>query len=288
MSHYSVFGDNEREFVNKHANTEPAPDSCICKAHLIEAKRMCENLDFIPKWKSRNKVNTNMKHRCLFSDCQETDKLIAPRFDTVEKRLVSNQLLRIHYCYICPKHYTALHCTLNAIQPCASCGITPKQGTSFMRHSPNASQIMGELNSDRNFVHIEEDDYVCNTFYKTHLAMLRCEDATYDHSKLMQLTGSWKITLADDATDAITKAILHTMLYVADEIMHERAVLLPHVSLTAYTENSDAHQTVHVLKVGEGTVRYTTQWLLNQVILKSVDGVKVKVECIHTIGSALK
>ena len=44
------------------------------------------------------------------------------------------------------------------------------------------------------------------------------------------------------------------MLYVADEIMHERAVLLPHVSLTAYTENSDAHQTVHVLKVGEGTV----------------------------------
>ena len=74
MSHYSVFGDNEREFVNKHANTEPAPDSCICKAHLIEAKRMCGNLDFIPKWKSRDKVNTNMKHRCLFSDCQETDK----------------------------------------------------------------------------------------------------------------------------------------------------------------------------------------------------------------------
>ena len=92
--------------------------------------------------------------------------------------------------------------------------------------------------------------------------MLRCEDATYDHSKLMQVTESWKITLADDATDAITKAILHTMLYVADEIMHERAVLLPHVSqvfLTSYTENSDAHQTVHVLKVGEGTVRYTTQ-----------------------------
>ena len=75
MSHYTVFGDNEREFVNKHANTEPAPDSCICKAHLIEVKRMCGNLDFIPKWKSRDKVNTNMKHRCLFSDCQETDKL---------------------------------------------------------------------------------------------------------------------------------------------------------------------------------------------------------------------
>ena len=251
---------------------------------------MCGNLDFIRKWKSRDKVNTNMKHRCLFSDCQETDKLIAPRFDTVELEIgvqstPENPLL------LCPKHYTALHHTLNAIQPCASCGITPKQGTNFTRHSPNASQInkiMGELNSDRNFVHREEDDYVCNTCYKTHLAMLRCDDATYDHSKLMQLTESWKITLADDATDAITKAILHTMLYVADEIMHERAVLLPHVSqvfLTAYTENSDAHQTVHVLKVGEGTVRYTTQWLLN---LKSVDGVKVKVECTHTIGSALK
>ena len=48
---------------------------------------------------------------------------------------------------------------------------------------------------------------MCAKCYKTRLAMLRCEDATYDESKLMELTESWKITLADDATDTITKAI---------------------------------------------------------------------------------
>ena len=104
MSHYSVFGDNEREFANT------APDSCICKVHLIEAKRMCGNLDFIPKWKSSDKVNTNMNHRCLFSDCQETDKLISPIFDTKLEIGVSNQLLRIHYCYALS---TIQHCIVH-------------------------------------------------------------------------------------------------------------------------------------------------------------------------------
>ena len=67
------------------------------------------------------------------------------------------------------------------------------------------------------------------------------------------------MALADENTTAVMKATLHAVLYVADEIMHERAVLLPSVSkvfLAAYTTDSETDS--NVLEVGEGTVKYTT------------------------------
>ena len=290
MSHYAVCGENEREFIKKHASIELVPQSCICKAHLIEAKRMWGNPEYIPKWKSSDRSFAIVKYKCLFSDCQEIDKLISPKFDTVQNMelAIGAQSTADSPLLLCPKHYTTLYRQLHATQSCVSCGIRPKQGTSFTRHSPNATlinSILSELNFDESAVHIQENDYVYNTCYKTHLAMLKYKDnkdnETCDSKKLMQLMESWKITIANDATDAITKAILHTVLYVADEIMHERAVLLPRASqvfLAVYTENS-ACQTVHVLEVGEGTIKYTTQWLLNQIILHLEPFINYR--CIH-------
>ena len=43
-------------------------------------------------------------------------------------------------------------------------------------------------------------------------------------TQLMHLIDTWKMALADENTTAVTKATLHAVLYVADEIMHERAV----------------------------------------------------------------
>ena len=65
--------------------------------------------------------------------------------------------------------------------------------------------------------------------------------------------------------------------------MHQRAVLLPSVSkvfLAAYTTDSETDSNVHVLEVGEGTVKYTTRWLLNQIILHLQSFINYK--CVHT------
>lgn len=112
--------------------------------------------------------------------------------------------------------------------------------------------------------------------------MLKHKHETYDDNKLMQLVESWKVTLADEVTDVVTRATLHTVLYVADEIMHERAVLLPRASqvfIAVYTENSEQSQTEYVLEIGEGTVNYTTRWLLNQIILHLEPFITYK--CVH-------
>ena len=57
---------------------------------------------------------------------------------------------------------------------------------------------------------------------------------------------------------------------MTNEITHVIAVLLPRVSqvfLTAYTKESEADRNVLVLEVGEGTVKNTMHWFLNQLKL---------------------
>ena len=53
MTHFAALGDKEREFIEQHTtNLDSQPDSCLCKAHRAEAKRMWANSQYVPKWSS--------------------------------------------------------------------------------------------------------------------------------------------------------------------------------------------------------------------------------------------
>ena len=96
-------------------------------------------------------------------------------------------------------------------------------------------------------------------------------------SGLMHLIDTWKQMITDDDIDAVTKATLHAVLYVAENIMHQRAVLLPSVSqvfLAAYTSDDTGDKDML-----EGTIKYSTRWLLNQIILYLQPYIDYK--CIH-------
>lgn len=49
-------------------------------------------------------------------------------------------------------------------------------------------------------------------------------------NQLSEKISIWETIQVDSNTDILTKAVLHSVLYVANEIEHERAVLLPDVS----------------------------------------------------------
>ena len=76
MSHYAGRGENEREFIRKHVSKEPAPDSCLCKAHQTEAKQMWTNPNYIPKWQSCGTACEAMKYTTLMDYCAITQKTI--------------------------------------------------------------------------------------------------------------------------------------------------------------------------------------------------------------------
>ena len=121
--------------IKKHYEQNPNPDSCICKAHLIEARRMWAIADYTPKWKTSHGTLINT---CIVADYQSNTKLVAPKFDSIEnieanigvKSPPENPLL------LSAKHYIAVYRQLNLTRPCANCGAIPKQDllcTSFTK-----------------------------------------------------------------------------------------------------------------------------------------------------------
>jgi len=99
----------------------------------------------------------------------------------------------------------------------------------------------------------------------------------------------WEYTLSQGDTDKLTKAVLQAVLYVAKELSCQRAVLLPVVSqvfLRAYepTHSNISSNTVY-LNVAKGTIKYSSQWLLNQLTAYLQHHMSYK--CIHKrFGSA--
>ena len=79
----------------------------------------------------------------------------------------------------------------------------------------------------------------------------------------------WVAKVGDDDTDEATRAVLKTVLFVADEILHQRAILLPkawQVFTKAYLSPATTTNQLQ-LETSDSTIKITSQWLLHQLIL---------------------
>ncbi len=191
-----------------------------------------------------------------------------------------------HPFVVCPKHYRELYRQFNSPQPCAGCGVSPKSGTYFTRHSPDAIAVTHELSKNSGFDRvILPTDYLCSTCYKVHLAVLNSleSESNTPDNVLRDSIEIWEYKLSQGDTDRLTKAVLQAVLFVAKELACQRAVLLPVISqvfLDAYepTQPDESSDQVY-LDVGEGTIKYSSQWLLNQLIVYLQQHMSYK--CIH-------
>ena len=89
--------------------------------------------------------------------------------------------------------------------------------------------------------------------------------------------------ISDSSTDTLTKAILHSVLYVAHELENERAVILPNVSkifLTQYLAADSNPVNEHTtLESSEGTVNFSSKWLIRQLTVHLYPHIASK--CVH-------
>lgn len=123
--------------------------------------------NFVPKWANTGSIIT-VKHNCLFRDCNDTEKLIVPKFTSVEviEIVIGIKATSTTTLLLYPKHYSTIYKQLNPMHPCTSCGIMPKQRMRFSRYSSNAtlvSKILTDLSGDEDPVSIRKYDYVCST-----------------------------------------------------------------------------------------------------------------------------
>ena len=101
---------------------------------------------------------------------------------------------------------------------------------------------------------------------------------------LCSLTEIWRAKASDKDTDRLTVAVLKAALFVAEQLLQQKAVLLPQASqvfLQAYGVNhTGSIKSVELnLEVGEGTVQFSSRWLLNQLIVYLSPYMSYK--CVH-------
>ena len=167
---------------------------------------------------------------------------------------------------MCRKHYNELY---NHIHPpvCSSCGARPKPGTPFTRHTPNADIISRLLTDTTEIdVSLKPTDCICCRYYTAHLSMMK--DVQSSDEALQQDIQMWTIKHRD-TTDTLTKSILRVVLLVADHLLQQKAVLLPHISqvfLEAYGVSPSSMADVN-LDVGDSIVKFFSRWLLHQLVI---------------------
>ena len=89
---------------------------------------------------------------------------------------------------------------------------------------------------------------------------------------------------ADNSDDKLTKAILASVLFVGEHLVIEKALLLPQVC-RVFLENygvtlTDGLKSVDLnLEVGDSTVKFSSRWVLNQLIIHLNSYMQYK--CIH-------
>ena len=119
---------------------------------------------------------------------------------------------------------------------------------------------------------ISPRDYICSTCYKTHCLIIESLKSPHgSDTSLKQAINQWVDQYDDGNTDKLTKATLQTVIYVANHLLQEKAVLLPwacKVFLKSYeSEYAGSVTSAKVtVETGDGTVIFSARWLLHKLI----------------------
>ena len=91
-------------------------------------------------------------------------------------------------------------------------------------------------------IQMKPKDCICSTCYKLHLSILKgVEDKTNSpDNELRDSIEFWRFKVMDGTTDELTRAVLKTVIFKAEHLLQQKAVLLPRLFISHYTSASDS------------------------------------------------
>ena len=230
--HYCSLTSSEQSFLNKHHESTIANGSCICRSHVVEAKRQRSDPEYIPAWKQSGQASSNpltVVPACMYTGCLITEgPLITPSKDT--KPIFAEALNVTGTISLCETHYQMIYRQSHKPDPCAGCGAMPKaREGAYTRHSPDAETVSQYL-SVRTGTHpdLTPDDTLCKGCYDMHWVILNHmeQQQTEPSTKLKACILVWNEKLKDEInTNETTRAILTSVIYVARKLQQDRALL---------------------------------------------------------------
>lgn len=291
MAQFYSWGAQEQNFVIRHLCKSPPSCAKICEKHHKEAQRYHSNENYVPKWKQQSKGHMP-QIECMYPECKTTSNimikaLFAPK--EIIKEITDIQTHRDESIYLCRAHYNEVYkCACNPSTKCASCDASPKEGTKFTHHSPDACTVSSYISDDDNGREILPDDVLCIACYKAHQSLLAeietipeyINKCLYDDMKF------WAEVQKEPSTDPpLTNAILETVIFVAKQLYQEKALLLStacSVFLETYTGQNimcSISSIEVIINCEDGTTKFTSRWLLSRLVLHLNKYMRFK--CMH-------
>ena len=273
-NHFDGLRHEVQQFLAKHVGHIPG-NSCICRAHCREAERQHLNPEYVPIWKKNKAENVAQQTQhvctCMYKECavtSEKEKFITSSHESFRKMLGTTEQLVV----LCEKHYQLAYRQIHGHKQCAACGAKPKfRQDAYIRHSPDPITVSQYLSEHTEFsVSLLPTDCICKSCYDIHIVILKSleEQPGSPQQNLQSDIDLWKMTIADDNTIELTRAVLNTVLFVAKLLQHDKAILLPQAATVFREYYSPAEDDNDVyLEVRDGFIKFSTRWLMNQLIL---------------------
>ena len=246
-------------------------NGCVCRSHRKEAQRNMQNPQHCPTWAKEEK-NKNTAQKCVYSECSansHSKKIIVPTSTT--KAALIDLLDTTQPITICERHYQQLYRQTNKCNACACCGAMPKaRHGDYTRHSPDAIAVSSYLTEYTEFgMTFSANDAICKSCYNMHLTIIQRMEKQDNIRELQSDLMIWAMTVEDKHTNALTRAILLTVIFVAKMLKNDKALLLPHavnVFQTHYSALAGEDSNM-LLELGDSTIAFSARWLLSQLII---------------------
>ena len=185
---------------------------------------------------------------------------------------------------LCASHYQVLYrkLTMPIPLPCAACGATPKHGI-YNRHCPNSTIINEHMNATLGINYtLDTTDVICYSCYRLHSTILKNFETQQQScdSGLINIIAKLD-ERASVCDNRLSKAIIYIAKFVANELLQNKALLLPNVSRLFFEQyGANPHDMYSLqIEVGENIVKYSSRWLLHQLITEL--GIHLCYKCVH-------
>jgi hypothetical protein len=227
MVKYSSCTSEIKRFIERHLNDVPPESAKLCKRDLLEAKRHSSDMSYTPKWKE-TQIIKEVNH-CVYPGCTETSANAKISRATFASRESLMALVGLHtnttveVPTFCKAHYSSLYEIVNP-RKCASCDAYPK-GT-FKYRSPNA-QLVSAYFKEANISskEVTSDDLLCKNCYKLHISLIENSPEVFNNN-LKSDIALWSKSKNEKSSSKLTASILESVIFVANHIICEKALLL--------------------------------------------------------------
>lgn len=286
-SHLGTLSEDVKSFFSKHLGASLEDNDCICKCHLVEARRNITKDDYTPKWTKKQKSHATKL--CLHPECSTPQERVnAVSFTsktTISATLGLTNIPENEDTHLCIHHYQLLYRTLRkqSSVPCAACGAKPLWDTQFSRHCPDCKLIVEHTRSTiGEELNLMPTDVICSSCYKLHLQIINKSQSKNESCDryLKDLINKLDAQRRKE-NDIAQSALLAVALFIANEIYNQRAMLLPQASkifLKEYGADNDDMYNVNI-EYNKTCIKYSSKWLLGQLII--ILGVHMSYKCIH-------